>query len=41
MRDLVDGDVHEAWLEAAAGLLHPEDIGPGRQLGLRWQQALR
>lgn len=41
MRDLVDGDVHEAWLKAAAGLLHHEDIGAGRQNGLEWQQALR
>lgn len=40
MRDLVDGDVHEAWQEAAAGLLRPEAIG-GRQSGLEWQQVLR
>ena len=39
MQDLVDGHTHEAWTNAAAGLLrqHP---GP-QQSGAEWQAAIR
>ena len=41
MQGLVDGHTHEAWTEAAAGLLRPSPHPIPRQSGAEWQAAIR